>query len=120
MPATAEQVERLRRMVAEPQPNVYKDEDLAAAIERYPRDVEEAEDPEYSDYDLHAAAEELWQEKAAAVAQDYTFSADGAQYQRSGKYLQYMAQARWHGSRRMARVDVWSAPTEELWEIEEM
>jgi hypothetical protein len=117
MAATAAQIARLRRMTAEPDDTTYTDDDLATIIESYPTTDERGEDsytwntattPPTQDantswiatYDLHAAAAEVWEEKGAAVAQDFDFSADGGDYSRSQVQEQYMAQARYHRSRR--------------------
>jgi hypothetical protein len=106
MAATAAQVWRLRRMVAESDDTTYADSDLAEAIERYPLPDSEQRDPDHLDwvatYDLHAAAAEVWQEKAAALSTAYDFNADGAVYSRSQMHEQALKQARWHNSRRAA------------------
>ena len=41
------------------------------------------------DGDLYAAAAEIWDEKAAAVAPNFDFSADGGNFSRSQMYAQY-------------------------------
>ena len=114
---TAAQIAQLRRMVAEPTITTYSDALLTTYIEAYPHLDEQGELPytlssdtpptqEVNDdwiptYDLHAAAGDIWEEKAAAIANLYDFSADGGNYSRSGQYEQYMAQARNHRARRM-------------------
>ncbi len=117
MAATAEQITRLRRMVAEPTAATYADAILSAYIERYPLLDERGEEPYEWDtsttpahqdanldwvptYDLHAAAADVWDEKAAAVAGNFDFKADGGDYSRSQAYTQMQAQARYHRSRR--------------------
>jgi len=119
MAATAEQIARLRRMVAEPTEDTYDDEALADYIERYPLLDERGEAPYTWDtstepptqedndnwvatYDLHAAAGDVWEEKAAGKAESSDFGADGATYHLSQQYDQYMAQARHHRARRTA------------------
>jgi hypothetical protein len=121
MTATAAQVRQLRRMVNEPvATSDYDDEDIKDYIERYPHIDERGEQPYTWDtsttppsqdantgwiptYDLHAAAADVWEEKAAVVAQDFAFNADGGNYQRNQVYEQYMAQARHHRARRTAK-----------------
>ena len=117
MTATAAQIARLRRMVAEPTDTTYDDDTLAEYIERYPLLDERGQQPytwdtstepptqEVNDnwiatYDLHAAAADVWEEKAAGVADSVDFGADGANYQLSQKYEQAMARVRYHRVRR--------------------
>jgi len=117
MAATDAQVAQVRRMVNEPSETTYTDEDIAGYIESYPLLDERGEVPYTWDastspptqdenedwiptYDLHAAAGDIWEEKAAVVAVDFNFSADGGRYDRSQVYEQYMKQARHHRSRR--------------------
>lgn len=121
MAVSAEQVARLRRMVAEPAEDTYTDETLTALIEGYPlRDgrgkepytwdasttppTQEANESWVPTYDLHAAAEAIWQEKAAAVAANYQFSADGASYQRQQAHEHALQQARYHAARKRVAV----------------
>jgi hypothetical protein len=117
MAASADMIKSLRRMVGEPESTTYSDADLAACIERYPLIDYRGESPLvqlYSvppapmdpnpywmpTYDLNAAAADIWAEKAAVLAQDFDFSADGAQYSRSQAYQQAMAQSRYYRGRR--------------------
>lgn len=117
MTASAEQIARLRRMVAEPTETTYDDEALAAAIERYPRLDERGEAPYTWDattspptqtentawiatYDLNAAAGEVWEEKAAALAGSYDATADGTTLHVSQAYQQALGQARYFKARR--------------------
>lgn len=118
MTATAAQIARVRRMVAEPTTDNYADELIASFIEMYPHIDEQGEQPYTlsSDsppeqvantnwiptYDLHAAAADIWEEKAADPAQDFDFSEDSiGSYKRSQVYEQYMKQCRFHRARRM-------------------
>jgi len=90
---------------------------LAAYIERYPLTDARGQEsytwdvstvpPSHVDntawvqtYDLHAAAADVWNEKAAALAHLYDFSADGGSYSRSQGVAQAQAQARYHLARR--------------------
>jgi hypothetical protein len=119
---TSAQIEELRRMVAEPSgtATTYTDVLLREIIAKYPVPDEWGEDPylwwpattppsQYANrywaptYDLNAAAGDIWQEKAAAVAGDFTFQADGSTFNRSQVYEQYMKQCRYYRSRRVVR-----------------
>lgn len=118
MSATAEQVKRLRRMVAESTTTTYTDADLRGYIERYPlvdglgnEPTEPSEtDPvtlvENDDwtatYDLNAAAADVWSEKAAALASEFDFQAGSQTFQRSQAHAQYMRQAGYYRARRSA------------------
>ena len=118
MTATAAQIATVRRMVAEPNSYpTYDDTLIAAFIEAHPHMDEQGELPYtlssdtpptqtandnwIATYDLNAAAADIWQEKAAAVAHKYDFSADGGNYSASNQFEQYMKQARYYQSRRM-------------------
>ncbi len=120
MAATAEQIQRLRRMVNELTADTYTDTDLAAYIERYPLLDELGSEPYAWDssttppsqdanedwiptYDLNAAAADIWDEKASVVAQDFSFSADGGNYQRNQVYEQYTARAKAYRAKRSAK-----------------
>lgn len=111
---------QLRRMINEPTEATYSDEVLTEMIERYPLIDERGQRPYFylttteppsqdpnelwlPTYDLHAAAALVWEEKAATVAGQYTFSADGGSYQRSDQYNQYMQMAKHHQARRAPR-----------------
>jgi len=117
MAATAEEIARLRRMVAEPTETIYDDDTLAEYIERYPLLDERGQAPYTWDasttpptqedndtwvptYDLHAAAADVWEEKAAAFTGKSDFAADGATYHLSQQYDQMMARVRHHRARR--------------------
>jgi len=135
MAATAAMVSKLRRMIDEPNDDIYDDDALADYIESYPildflgtkpLEVDSTTTPptlsEVADwiptYDLHAAAAEIWQEKSAAVAEDYNVTADGSTLARSNVHEQYLKQSRYHLSRRKAgtmtlRVEPRISPDEE-------
>lgn len=105
MTVTAGMVDRVRRMVAEPfATSAYTNEDIETYVAAFPLADDDGRQPdEYSwvaNYDLHAAAAEIWSEKAAAVAADYNFTADGATVNRESVYKQYMQQHRFHAARR--------------------
>ena len=117
MSATAAQIAQVRRMVNEPDDTTYDDDAITVYIEAsaaidergevpYTWDTstepptEEANDLWIATYDLHAAAADIWQEKAAVVAVDFDFQADGGNYSRSQVYDAYMRQSRYHCARR--------------------
>ena len=108
-------VDRLRRMTNTSTTD-YSDDELADYINRYPCEDARGENPWIEStttpgtletnpdwvaaYDLNAAAADVWAEKAAAVAGDFDFSADGGNYSRSQKYELAMQQSRYYRSRR--------------------
>ena len=120
MAASAVQVAQLRRMIAEPSMTTYSDTVLASYIEQYPLLDERGEVPYVWNtattpptqtasvawvptYDLQAAAADIWDEKAANVADHTDFTADGANISLSQQYAQAQAKARYHRSRRSPR-----------------
>jgi hypothetical protein len=110
---------RLRRITAEPTTTTFSDETLEEIIGLYPLEDARGESPwiesettpgtleENPDwtptYDLNAAAADIWAEKAAVLAQDFDFAADGGNYSRSQAYEQAMKQSRYYRSRRSVR-----------------
>lgn len=105
MAASAAEVVRLRRMVAESDDsNGYTDAVLEDAIERYPlldADGLEPTDAEWTaTYDLNAAAAEVWGEKSAALSGSFDFSADGASFTRSQAHMQALKMQRHYAARR--------------------
>jgi len=100
---SAADIQAVRRMtgVADTE---YPDTVLAPIIERYPLPDAEGHFPGESGwtprYDLNAAAADVWAEKAAGLAGQYDFTADGASFERSQAYEQAMQQARYYRSRR--------------------
>ena len=117
MAATAAMVARLRRMVDEPAATIYDDDALEVYIETYPLiddlgtealEVDFTTTPptlsERDDwiptYDLNSAAADIWEEKAAVIAKDYSMTADGSTLQRSLRFEQYMKKCRYYRSRR--------------------
>ncbi len=119
MTATADEIARLRRMVAEPTTATYDDGELQKYIEQYPVVDARGETPYVEStttpgtlalnedwlptYDLHAAAAAIWEEKAAAVQPDFTFSADGGSYSRNQKFENAMRMVKFHLARRSTR-----------------
>ena len=117
MTVTAAQIAQLRRMVDEAETTTYDDDLLEDYIEAHPTLDERGEVPYTWDtstqpptkddnagwiptYDLNATAADIWTEKAAVLAQDYDFRADGGDYTRSQAYEQAMKQARFWQARR--------------------
>jgi hypothetical protein len=104
MAATAGQVADLRRMVGEPNDTTYDDELLTDIIERYPLIDSDGYEPDHDDwtstYDLNAAAADIWSEKAAVLAPNYDFAADGGRYSRSQGHQHAMQMARYYRARR--------------------
>ena len=120
MAATAAMIAKVREMTNEVAPTTYRDAQITTIIERHPiideRGVEPYEwdtstvPPTQDDsdswlptYDLNAAAADVWDQKAAAAAADYDYSADGANLRRSQVYEQYRRQAAYYRSRRAPR-----------------
>lgn len=114
MAATAADIARLRRMVAESgTTNGYTDTVLSDAILRYPVADVHGETPVDEDgyantewvaiYDLNAAAADVWTEKAATLASGYDFNADGGSYSRSQAHAQALKMATYYRSRCYAR-----------------
>lgn len=109
MSATAEQIARLRRMVAEPSRDTYSDDVLAEYIEDHEVRDRYGEPPRTplgvansswtATYDLNAAAADIWEEKASAWADAFDTSIDGASLSESEVYRQYLQMARRYRSR---------------------
>ena len=105
MAASAGDVARLRRMVAEPTTATYSDATLEDIIERYPVADAAGVFPDEEGwaanaYDLNAAAAEVWAEKAAALAANFGFTADGATFHREQAHSHALKQARFFAARR--------------------
>ena len=104
---------RLRRMVSESGTATYTDATLATLTAAYPVLDVAGEKPRLSSgsvntdwtatYDLASAAADIWTEKAAAIANEFDFDADGLDAKRSQAVKQYMEQAAIWRSRRAAR-----------------
>lgn len=125
MPATSEQIARVKAMVGDP---LLSTTAATTAIERYPLldglgqppfvlgSLSEVNPDWISTYDLHAAAADLLEEQAAVLAKDFDFATENERFERSQKYSQTLNLARWHRSRRVpktADVVVWPPPDEE-------
>lgn len=118
MSATVDQIAKVRRMVAEPTAATYSDAQIGAFIEAHAVVDANGQEPLFyagvnqgmvanptwmPTYDLNSAAADVWEEKAAVPAQDYDFSADGSQLNRSQVYKHAMQQARFFRSKRAAK-----------------
>ncbi len=128
MTATAAMLAQVKRMVDEPTTDNYTNDEIDGYIEMYPlldalgTDPHEVDftttpptislvDEWISTYDLNAAAANIWEEKAAAVADEFDFKADGGSYSREQKFDMYMKKARFHLSRRSAKTSkMWIEP----------
>ena len=128
MAATAAMAAELRRMVDESTEDTYDDDLVDSIIEKFPLIDALGTDPQDVDftttpptisekdewiptYDLNAAAALIWEEKAAAIADEFSFQADGGSFSRKEKYDQYMNKARSYSSRRSAKsAKVWVVP----------
>jgi hypothetical protein len=107
MALTAAELARLRRMCGELTDAAgYTDGVLQEMAARYPLPDAEHRDPDdvgwMPGYDLAAAAADVWAEKAASLAVNYDFSADGGDYKRSQAHAQALSQAAYWRSRRKA------------------
>ena len=108
MAVTAAMRARLRLMVNELTTDTYSDDLLGSYIETYPLLDSDGNEPGdtgwVASYDLNAAAADIWENKAAAVWDKFSFTAVGeATYQRSTKYDNAMKQARYYRSKRAMR-----------------
>ncbi len=106
-------IDQLRRMVAEPTQDTYSDALLSAALTRYPladaAGVLPSSTAWAGSWDFNRAAADVWDEKAAAVAADFDFTADGGSYQRSQAHAQMLGMARLFRARRSTGVLVMTA-----------
>lgn len=95
---TAAMIAEVRRKVAEPTTTTYSDALLTSIIEVYPLPDANGLEPDDTlwagAWDLNRAAADVWDEKAATVAADFDFAADGGDYKRSQLYTQYVQSAR--------------------------
>lgn len=102
---TTDMIARLRRMTAEPITcDTYTQAEMQAVIERYPvLDTNGTEPDDYGwlgAWDINQAAADVWEEKAAVVATNFDFAADGGDYKRSQVYAQMLSMARRYRSMR--------------------
>jgi hypothetical protein len=86
------------------------DQQISAAISRYPCADAAGRFPVLRDgetnaawaetYDTNSAVAELWERKAAMLAGNFDFSADGANFARGQAYEHAMSMARYYRARR--------------------
>lgn len=117
MTPSADNLAKLRRMVAEPTNANYTDAILTGYLELYPIVDVDGLEPDNAawtaTYDFHSAAADIWEEKAATVAAQYDFNADGGSYNRNQVYSSFVALAQWHRKRSNATAaSVVNRPTE--------
>lgn len=130
MTVTAAQIAQMRRMVAEPTASTYSDDLLEDIIELYPTIDELGTMPYYwtqtggvptqtatanwiPTYNLNMAAAQIWDEKAAAIANFYDFKADGGDYSRSQAFKHASEQAKYYRSRRgLSTFTLYKSPKE--------
>lgn len=109
MGASLAQIDRLRRLVNEPyNSSTYDDLLLTEMLEAHPLPDSDGRAPDDEEWDstsldVWAAAADIWAEKAAALAGEFDFGADGANYSRSQAYEHARKQAAFCASRRAAR-----------------
>jgi hypothetical protein len=104
MSITADQILRVRRMTNEPTQAPYTDALITSMAEDHKLTETGYPGADVDVYDLHAIAADIWEEKAAALAQDFDFSEQGAgSYSRSQAYEQAEKQAKFHLARRKPR-----------------
>jgi hypothetical protein len=82
----------------------YTDTVVDGIIETYPLVDAEGYDPDdasWTDtYDLNAAAAAIWEEQAAALADEFDFNADGGSHSASQKYKNAIKMSRHFAARR--------------------
>lgn len=106
----ADDIARLRRMVAESGTATYGDLALGSVIIRYPLPDAAGEWPLLTSgsvntdwvatYDLANAAADVWSEKATGIVDNFDFTADGATFHKEQQLRNYERQARMWRSRR--------------------
>lgn len=109
MAASAEQIAKLRRLTAESDPaGAYSDGALAEHIEANPlpyrdsstgRVYRPGDTAWVATYDLNAAASDVWDEKAATVANQHDYSVDGSSRSRGQLHEHYVERARYFRAR---------------------
>lgn len=120
MSATDAQIAQVKRMTGTIETTTWTNELVGTYIEKYSLLDERGEVPYTWDtstspptedenddwiptYDLNAAAADIWGERAATVADDFTFSADGGSYSLSDVIKHYQERERYYRSRRVKR-----------------
>lgn len=105
MGASTSQIERVKRLCAiEAGDAIYSDEVVSEFIETHPLNDSEGREPDaylwVETYDVNLAAADICEEKAAAVAARFDFSADGGSYTRSQEFDHWSRLASRYRSRR--------------------
>lgn len=105
----------VRRMTAEPIVGAYSDEDIQNKILRAAVSDKDGRSPDdygwIPTYDLNKVAADIWEEKAAAVADEIDFAADGGSFQRSQRQANYLQMAsRYRGKSKSTMITLKSAP----------
>ena len=103
MAVTTDDIKRLRSMISEPIAATYTDADLTALIENAAIPDNNGQIPSEADwtptYNIYLVASRIWLEKAAKVADEFDFGADGGNFQRSQKHAMALKQATYFESR---------------------
>jgi len=106
MAVSFDDIKRLRIMVAESSESVYTNSDLEDRIEATACTDVNGKDPDDDDwvatYNIFKVASEIFLEKAANVADEFDFNADGGSFNRSQKQQMYLRQASYYESRSKA------------------
>lgn len=119
----AADIARLRLFIAESGTVTYSDSLLRSVVANYPITDAAGEWPYLTSgsvntdwaplYDLAAAAAEIWDNKGAAIAERFDFTADGATFHKSQQVQQYEKNARkWRARRAPGSHTAMVFPTE--------
>jgi hypothetical protein len=125
----AADIARFRRMIAESGTATYTDSMLVTTISSYPLPDAGGNWPYLTSgsantawtptYDLAHAAADIWEEKAAPLAGNFDFTADGATFHKRQVYENYVKEARRWRSRRAPGSHTATVyprlPDDELW-----
>lgn len=105
-----EDITRLRLWIAESGTATYTDSSLRSIVANYPLPDSAGQWPYLTSgsantswvatYDLASAAAEIWDNKGAAIADNFAFTADGATFHKEQQVEHYAKQARKWKSRR--------------------
>lgn len=99
-------IRKVRLMINEPTTDTWTDPEIADLFPDYvcaDKFGNEPDDPKWeTTYNLYALASYIWQVKAARVADEFDFTADGGSFNRSQKQLMALKQASFYDSRSKA------------------
>jgi hypothetical protein len=105
MAASAAMIAEVRRLVNEPTTTTYSDVLITTFIETYPMIDSDGIAPDETDwtavYNLNRAAADIWEEKAAAVAEKFDYAAEGSSFKLSQISMQYLEMAKALRARRV-------------------